>query len=241
MAEAQHLGLAIDAPDAAVVAHEGGRARARPLEDADVREDRAHRRVVERLVLRGERVDVRREHVGAFAVQPRGGIRGAREDGDGDILQVRAEEGPAAVDLRVVAFIADVAAPGDVRAASEEVRDEAGRLRIVAYDHVALADERVHGDGVLLRHGVEDGALVGPERRAVAGRGAERVVDALGHAEEVGRSLEDEPADVDAEAADVAQDRAQHLGHAAAGRGGVDVPDGASAEERADRLRLLRE
>ena len=62
-------------------------------------------------------------------------------------------------------------------------------------------------------------ALLGAERAAVAGVAVEVVVEALGQLEELGRLAQHDPARVDAGAADVGEQRAQHLGDAAARAG----------------------
>ena len=64
-------------------------------------------------------------------------------------------------------------------------------------------------------------------------------MDPLGDPEEVGVAADRRPSGVDAGAARVGEQRLQHLGHAAAARGRVDVPDDASREQRSalgDRL-----
>ena len=71
------------------------------------------------------RVEVARRHV-----------RGAREDVGVGTAEVRREEPPRALDLVVDLVVADVTAPDHVRAAREQRRHHAGRLRIVHDDHV---------------------------------------------------------------------------------------------------------
>ena len=201
------------------------------LDDADVREDGPHRLLVELLVLRREGIHVGRQHERALAVQPLGCVGGAGEDRYRNVLEVRTEEVPGAVDLRVAAVVADVAAPGGADPAAKQVLDEARRLRVMADDDVSFPDQGVDGDRVLARDALEERRLLRAQLRAVAGRTVERVVDPLGQAEKVGRPLEDEPARINAEAADIAKERAEHLGYTAAGRRRVDVPDAASAEQ----------
>ena len=65
-------------------------------------------------------------------------------------------------------------------------------------------------------HALVDGALGLAQRPAVARRPVQAVVQALGEAEELGVAVDDHPAGVDAGAAHVADQRAQHLGDAAA-------------------------
>ena len=64
-------------------------------------------------------------------------------------------------------------------------------------------------------------------------RAVEAVVQSLRDAEELGVALHDDPAHVQPRAADVADQRAQHLGHATAEGGRVDGPQRAVAEQLA--------
>jgi hypothetical protein len=63
------------------------------------------------------------------------------------------------------------------------------------------------------------------ERHDISQRPVQRVVDPLGHVKEVWVPRDHQPAGVDADAARVAQQGGQHLGHAAAHRRRVDVPE----------------
>ena len=74
-------------------------------------------------------------------------------------------------------------------------------------------------------------ALRLPQRPAVAGVAVQAVVQPLRHVEELIVALDDHPSGIDAGAADVADQRAQHLRHAAAARGRVDRPERARAEQ----------
>ena len=75
-----------------------------------------------------------------------------------------------------------------------------------------------------------DRALGSPERPPSSGA-VEAVVEALGDAEEVGVAVDHDPARVEPGAADVADQRAQHLGDAAAVRGRVDGPERPAGEQ----------
>ena len=115
----------------------------------------------------------------------------------------------------------------------------------VVEDHDVAGPHRL---GERLRVGLAaalvGGALRVAQRPAVAREAVEPVVQALGDAEELGIALGDDPAAVEPGAAHVADQRAQHLGDAAAERGRVDVPDRAGAEQRVrgrDGLLELRE
>ena len=61
-------------------------------------------------------------------------------------------------------------------------------------------------------------------------------MNSLGDLEEVGIAPDHEPADVEAGSAAVGEQRLQHLGNAAAGRGGVDVQHRPASQERLGRL-----
>ena len=78
----------------------------------------------------------------------------------------------------------------------------------------------------------------GPSGEPSPDRAVDRVVDALGHTEKVRRPLDDEPASIYAQAADVAQDRVEHLGDPSARGRGIDVPHGASTEQSDGPFRL---
>src|SRR5262249_36595065 len=136
----------------------------------------------------------------------------------------------SAIDLGVVHLLADVAAPDDARPFLHEVRDETGRLRVVADDDVSRTKERVESDRVRVAHLLEERVLRGAEGRTIAHVAVQRGVQGLGDAEELGRRVDDGPACVDAEAARVAQERSQELRHAATRRRRIDVPYGPGAE-----------
>jgi hypothetical protein len=106
-----------------------------------------------------------------------------------------------------------------------------GGLRVMDEYDVPLPD--LAADPSEIRR---DGPLVGrslarAELSRVPGRAVETVVDSLGDGEEVGLARDDEPLGLDAGTADVAEERRQHLGDAASGRGRVDVHHPAAAEE----------
>ena len=88
------------------------------------------------------------------------------------------------------------------------------------------------------------GALGVAERPAVAGEAVQAVVQALGDVEELRVARDRHPARVEAGAAHVADQRPQHLRHAAAVRGGVDVPEGPPFQQLAparDRMLEIRQ
>ena len=204
-----------------------------------VREDGAHGPGVEVLVLRRERVERGRDQHHLAAGRERGDVSLPREDERIDRLEVRREEGPAALDLLVRRVAADVAAPDRADPGALKVRREAGRLRVVQDHDVARADVREHARGVLPGDLLVDGALGDAERAPVAGGAVQGVVQPLGQAEERRDALDHQPARLDAEVARVADQRGQHLRDAAAGRRGVDVPDGAAGEALAQRRRTI--
>src|SRR5262249_3795012 len=95
------------------------------------------------------------------------------------------------------------------------------------------AHDGVDGDGVLAKDVLVERGLLTAERRPIALRIVERIVDPLRHREKLRRSVDDEPTDVDTEATDVAKKRAEHFGDAASAGGRVDVPNGARPQELA--------
>ena len=130
--------------------------------------------------------------------------------------------------------VADVAAPDDVRAArAPAAATSAGRLRIVHDDDVA----RAHHRRELARR---SRARRARRARCSARRAASRrrrlpwmaLCSRLVSAEELGRPFDHDPARVDAGAARVGEQRAHHLGDAAADRRRADVPHHAPLEQR---------
>ena len=116
-------------------------------------------------------------------------------------------------------------APDDGHALLDQRRDHAGGLRIVQEDDVARPYALRQQLGVLGGDALVDGALGLAQRPAVARVAVQAVVQALGDAEELGVAADGDPSRVDADAAHVADQRAQHLGDAAAVSGGVHVPE----------------
>jgi hypothetical protein len=94
---------------------------------------------------------------------------------------------------------------------------------------------RRHARGELLARGggdpLVDAALGLAERPAVARVAVQPVVNALGEVEEVRLAVHHDPAGVDSGALRVADQRAQHLGDAAAECGRVDVPEDTTAQQ----------
>ena len=133
-------------------------------------------------------------------------------------------------DLLVDEVIADVAAPDHADTGARQVRRQARGLRVVQDRDVAGTDLREQPLGVVVSHLVVDPPLLVAERAAVAGGAVQRVMQPLRECEEGGRAFDHEPARVDAEPAGVAEQRGQHLRHAAAGRGRVHVPDDAALQ-----------
>ena len=84
--------------------------------------------------------------------------------------------------------------------------------------------------GALRQGGFVDLALVGAQWAAVAGKPVQVVVYALGDLEERGLSCDHDPPCVDTGPAAVAEQWSQHLDHAAALAGRVDVPDHAAMQ-----------
>jgi hypothetical protein len=95
---------------------------------------------------------------------------------------------------------------------------------------VAGADQRADLGGVAPHDSLVVPSLGRTQLASVAGGAVEPVVDALGDREEGRIALDDQPARIDARASDVRQQRLQHLRHAAAGRGRVNVQHGPAGE-----------
>jgi hypothetical protein len=134
-----------------------------------------------------------------------------------------------------------MAAPDDRRARVAQRGDQAGGLRVVDDDDVAVVhagDDRL---GVLCQRLLVDRPRRIVERPAVAERAVEAVVDALRDGEELGVSVDDEPARVDAGAAGVGDEGLQQLHHAAAPGRRVDVPHHAAGQLGASLVAHTRE
>jgi len=100
--------------------------------------------------------------------------------------------------------------------------DHTGRLRVVQQDDVTRPDlgQQLSGVG-----GGDLGVVVAfgiPQRPGV--HAVQAVVQPLGDRVEGGVALDDQPARVDPGSSGVRQQGGQHLGDAAPGGGGVDVP-----------------
>ena len=101
--------------------------------------------------------------------------------------------------------------------------DHPGRLRIVQQHHVAFGDAPYELRGTARGVALVDRPLGLAQRRPVVGS-VQVVVQVLGDAEEAGVAADDDPARVQSRAADVADQRSQHLGDAAAARRRVHRP-----------------
>ena len=92
-------------------------------------------------------------------------------------------------------------------------------------DDVAGLHQASEVAGAVLQRLLVEVPLLLAQLAAVAGIAVEVVVEALGDGEELRPLAQDDPAGVDAGPAHVGQHRLQHLRHAAAALGRVDVPD----------------
>ena len=100
-------------------------------------------------------------------------------------------------------------------------------------DHVAGPDLPAQRFGARAQRLLVDPTRLGVQRSAVTRRPVQAVVYPLGHLEEPGVPRDDDPARVEAGTDPVADQRAQHLGDAAAVRRRVDVPDRHAVQEAA--------
>ena len=197
------------------------------------RQHAEHRLAVERLVLRGERVDRGRDHREPALVHPPRREPAPREDEPVGLLDVRPDELPRPLRPLVRVVEADVAAPHDGAAVLEQRRDEPCRLRVVD-DHDVVGPYRVADPGEVRRECALVGpALGGPELASVAGPAVEPVVDPLRDREELGVALDHEPLRLEPGPAHVPEQGLQHLRDPAARRRRVDVDDAPTCEELA--------
>jgi hypothetical protein len=122
------------------------------------------------------------------------------------VNEIAREHRPAALDLLVGVVAANVATPDDVRPVVAQRLDQARRLWIVQQNDVARLHQGRELGGVLVETLLVDPLLALAKRRAVALGPVQRIVEALGDAEEIGRTLDDDPAGVDARAARIADE-----------------------------------
>src|SRR5262249_36064264 len=132
---------------------------------------------------------------------------------------------------------ADVAAPDYNRPPTRQLGHQTSRLRIVSDDDVTRSDERAELDRVGIERPLVDLPLRRAQLRAITCFAVQRVVKALGDAKKLGGPVNDHPAGVDAEAARIAEQRAEHFGDTSAGSGRVEIPDDARAESFTEALR----
>ena len=180
-------------------------------------------------VLRGERVDARRDDVDLRGLEVVPDVRATGERdrvGGSGIL----EQEPPGRPREVVGTVdPDVIGPHDRRSPRSERRDQSERLRVVDDDDVARRD-RPGTVEVAADHVVVVSPLRRPERAAVAEDAVQAVVDPLRDAEELGIPLEDQPPRRDTVGDEVAERVREQLRDATPARGRVDVPDRAAGE-----------
>ncbi len=205
------------------------------LEQPDLGQEGQDPRPVQRPVLGGQRVDggLDDPHVGTG--HPRWDEGGVGEDEGPATGQVGLEEVP-----RFLGEGVGVSEPMWHRQATRsavrnEVRCHAGRLWVVEEDDVVAMDPAVEG----LHVGPQDGRVVLGLARAqvpgVAGRAVQPVVQALRDGEELGVTVDDDPACVDPDVLRIAAEQLEHLRHAPAVRRGADVPHPCAVERLAVR------
>jgi hypothetical protein len=103
-------------------------------------------------------------------------------------------------------------------------------LRVVQDDDVVVSQSLRKARRVDAEHRFVVVARLRIERAAVTRRSVQVIVNSFGDGEEFGVALDHYPTRVDSRAARVREQRLQHLCDAAAGGGGVDVPDGATGK-----------
>ncbi len=178
-----------------------------------------------RVVLWREGVYRGRDHRQLGWIEPLPKIEPIREDEGIGALNVGAEEPPGFA-REVVGWVdAHVRAPDDRHPCLHQPRDHAGGLRIVQQHDVSGTNALCHQLSVVLTAALVGSALGLAQPTAVARVSVQSVVQALGYPEELGVARDRYPARITATAARVSDQRAQHLGDAAALGGRVDVPE----------------
>ena len=186
-----------------------------------------------RVVLRREGVDRRRDHRQLGAIEPRPEVERIGEHIGVGGLDVGDQEPPGFAREIIRRVDADVRAPDHRHTRVEQPRDHAGCLRIVQQHDVGGTNELCQQLGVLDAAALVGGALGLAQRAAVALLSVQSVVQALRDAEELAVTLDHHPACLAPTASRVADQRAQHLGDAAAVGGRVDVPERPRLEQLA--------
>lgn len=169
-------------------------------------------------------------HASERHIDVSGDVRGTGEDECGDVTQVRLEERPTAFDLFIRRVVADMTAPDDEDPGLHERRGHAGRLRIVQQDHIEGLDQGEHGLGVMTAYPFVDLAGAVVEGASITFGAVQEVVQAFGDAKERLVPVDRRPAAIDAGAANVAEEGAQHLCDASSRGGRIDVPNDAACQ-----------
>ena len=141
------------------------------------------------------------------------------------------QEVPRGADERARRIRSDVARPDDGRADRSEDRDEPQRLRIVDHDDVARSHRSTDVDRVGTGDVVVMPALGVAERTTVAEHAVEPVMDPLRDREELGVTVDHDPARVDPIVDQVSQAGPEQFRDAAARGRRVDVPDRPALED----------
>ena len=162
---------------------------------------------------------------------PLRGVHTPGEDERVGVLDQRSQEGPALVGQRRGGVATDVAPPDHLRAGVAELRHHSRGLRIVQHDDVAWTHHRHQVVDVRAQRLGEKGMLGVAQGAAVTRLPVQHVVHPLGDDEEVRGTRQHPPSGVDADPACVRKHGLQHLRHATAMSGGVDVPDDLAVEE----------
>ena len=208
-------------PVRAVVGGGGGRDSGG---QAKVLQDRAGGAIWHRQVLRRPGVDARRQDRRLRPAQPLRQGRVAAEDEPADAGQPRPQAPPRVPGVLVVVIDADVAAPDDRRASPLQRFGHGRRLRVVQHHHVSRGDQGRQRPGVVKGSPVQRRQLLDPEHVTIARLALQMVMKTLGHPEELARTAQHHPPDVDPGAFPVRQQRPKQLRDPATQGGRVHHP-----------------
>ena len=225
------LGGTTDARAAPVESVEESATEVIPLLDAGNVQDGGDRIRLEVLVLRGERVDRRRDDPDSCGLNAVPDERLPGEDVCVRLGHIRVEEFPGLVRELPWPVHPDVAAPDRADVLVLEVGEEPRRLRIVDVYDVPWPNELEQLAGGLGQRVLVDPALLGTQAPSVSGGLVQVVVEALREAEELGVPGDGQPAHIDAGAAGIGEQRLEQLGDPASLRRRVDMPDHPAAED----------
>ncbi len=191
------------------------------------------------LILRRECVDARAYDHGFAVIERRRHIFAAREHVAQRMLEIRRQKRPALIGLLRLLTAPDVTAPDDSRPVIDKVGRQPDRLRVMQDHQIAGTYQREQFRGIVPQGFLVNRARCAIQSGTVAILAMQGVMQSFCDAEELRAAVDHQPANRNLEAPAIAQYRGQHLRHAAAHRGRVDVPDNTAVDALENRFGSL--